>query len=131
MLVNELSGAEQWRPEYEAYRSLGQGQRLSTLLGTRAFAQLQAQLPAYTADTLDGLKPRVAMSMLEMPAEPEHDGIDLQLEDWAREGGLRVLPLENLPEQLAARDFVPAAEYPAVLGPRRAAGWPSEAKPSR
>src|SRR3546814_438015 len=56
MLVNELSGAEQWRPEYEAYRSLGQGQRLSTLLGTRAFAQLQAQLPAYTAATLDGLQ---------------------------------------------------------------------------
>src|SRR3546814_8947098 len=89
---------------YEAYRSLGQGQRLSTLLGTRAFAQLQAQLPAYTADTLDGLKPWVAMSMLEMPDEPEHDGIDLQLEDWAREGGLRVLHLENLPEQLAALD---------------------------
>src|SRR3546814_10081871 len=56
MLVNELSGAEQWRPEYEAYRRLGQGQRLSTRLGTRAFAQLQAPLPAYTADTLDGLK---------------------------------------------------------------------------
>src|SRR3546814_8035740 len=37
MLVNELSGAEQWRPEYEAYRSLGPGQRLSTLLGTQAF----------------------------------------------------------------------------------------------
>src|SRR3546814_14748807 len=86
MLVNELSGAEQGRPEYEAYRSLGQGQRLSTLLGTQAFAQLQAQLPAYTADTLDGLKPWVAMSMLEMPDEPEHDGIDLQRSEERRVG---------------------------------------------
>src|SRR3546814_211311 len=131
MLVNELSGAEQWRPEYEAYRSLGQGQRLSTLLGTQAFAQLQAQLPAYTADTLDGLKPWVAMSMLEMPDEPEHDGIDLQLEDWAREGGLRVLHLENLPEQLAALDCVPAAEYAAVLGQRLRAGWSFEEEAAR
>src|SRR3546814_2633304 len=71
------------------------------------------------------------MSMLEMPDEPEHDGIDLQLEDWAREGGLRVLHLENLPEQLAALDCVPAAEYAAVLGQRLRAGWSFEEEAAR
>src|SRR3546814_11587901 len=71
------------------------------------------------------------MSMLEMPDEPEHDGIDLQLEDWAREGGLRVLHLENLPEQLAALDCVPAAEYAAALGQRLRAGWSFEEEAAR
>src|SRR3546814_17505498 len=53
MLVNELSGPEQWRPEYEAYRSRGHGQRLSTLVGYRAFPQLQAQ-PPNSAGGLEG-----------------------------------------------------------------------------
>lgn len=131
VLVNEVSGAEQWRPEYEPYRRLAPGQSLRALLGEAEFARLLAQLPGYEADTLDGLKPWVAMSMLEMPADPAQDGIDVQLEDWARGGGLRVLHLENLPEQLAALDCVPPAEYAAVLGQRLRAGWEFEAEAER
>lgn len=131
VLVNEVSGAEQWRPEYESYRRLAQGQSLRELLGDAEFARLLAQLPAYPADTLDGLKPWVVMSMLEMPGEPEQDGIDVQLEDWAREGGLRVLHLENLPEQLAALDCVPPREYTLVLGQRLRAGWSFEEEAAR
>src|SRR3546814_19851361 len=69
--------------------------------------------------------------MREMPDEPEQDGSDQQLEDGAGEGGLRVLHLENLPEQLAALDCVPAAEYAAVLGQRLRAGWSLEEEAAR
>src|SRR3546814_12507318 len=62
MLVNEISGAEQWRPEYAAYRRLGQGQRLSTTLGTRDFATLYAHMPAYTSAHPHRPTPTVPMS---------------------------------------------------------------------
>lgn len=123
VLINEVSGAEQWRDEYEPYRRLSPGQSLRGLLGEPAFAALQAQLPALAAAELDGLKPWVVMSLLEMPGEPAQDSIDVQLEDWAREDGLRIVHLENLPEQLAALDCVPAVEYALVLGQRLQGGW--------
>ena len=122
LLVNEVSGAEQWRPEYEQYRALPPGKSLRQLLGDAAFAQLQAQLPGHPAAALDGLKPWVAMSMLELPESGE-DSIDVQMEDWAREAGMRLVHLENLPEQLAALDCVPAEEYAVVLGQRLRGGW--------
>lgn len=131
VLINEVSGAEQWRDEYEPYRRLSPGQSLRGLLGEPAFAALQAQLPALAAAELDGLKPWVAMSMLEMPGEPAQDSIDVQLEDWARADGLRIVHLENLPEQLAALDCVPAAEYALVLGQRLRGGWSFEHEAAR
>lgn len=135
VLVNEVSGAEQWRPEYEQYRALPPGGSLRKLLGDAAFARLQLQLPDNDAATLDGLKPWVVMSMLELPESRDRasaeDSLDVQLEDWARAAGLRLVHLENLPEQLAALDCVPAQDYAEVLGQRLRAGWSFEQEARR
>lgn len=130
VLVNEVSGAEQWRPEYERYRTLPTGTSLRGLIGDPAFALLQSRLPQYPVATLDGLKPWVAMSMLELP-DSDQDSIDIQLEDWARASGMRLVHLENLPEQLAALDCVPSQDYAVVLVQRLRGGWSFEQEARR
>src|SRR3546814_15825508 len=58
----------------------------------------------------------------------------MRISDWSSDvcsSDLRVLHRENLPEQLAALDCVPAAEYAAVLGQRLRAGWSFEEEAAR
>lgn len=124
VLINEVDLEEAWKPEYEAYRVLSSGRTLRRLIGEEAFAELQRLLPETPPDTLDALKPWVVMSMLEFPFGPDaHQSIDQVLQKWAGEDGLAREHLENLPEQLAALDCVPADEYAVVLQQRLLRGW--------
>ncbi len=124
VLVNEVDLEEAWKPEYETYRLLSSGRTLRRLIGEDAFAELQRQLPEVAPQTLDALKPWVVMSMLEFPfGQDAHESIDQLLQKWASEGGLAREHLENLPDQLAALDCVPADEYALVLQQRLLSGW--------
>ncbi|MCD9029085.1 TraB/GumN family protein [Luteimonas sp. BDR2-5] len=123
VLVNEVDLGADWQPEYESYRRLPEGQRLQRMIGEDAFAELQRLLPDRDPAALDRLKPWVAMSLLEFPFDSDEKSIDALLQDWATAGGLRKTHLENLPDQLAALDCVPAHEYARVLQQRLLGGW--------
>lgn len=123
VLVNEVDLEEAWQPEYETYRRLASGQSLRRLIGDDAFGELLAQLPDTPPEVLDTLKPWVAMSMLEFPFGGEEKSIDALLQEWAGRAGLRRVHLENLPDQLAALDCVPAPDYAGVLNQRLLGGW--------
>lgn len=132
VLVNEIDGDEPWRSEYEPYRRLPSGMSLRKLLGEQTFAVLTTQLPdAELAASIDGLKPWVAMSILEAPGAQPGQSIDHQLQVWAREDGVRLQHLENLVDQLAALDCVPAEQYALVLGQRLRNGWSWEEEAAR
>ena len=123
VLVNEIDLEEAWQPSYEPYRRLGEGERLRALIGARAFALAAEQLPGTPAEQLDTLKPWVVMAMLEFPSGQEQRSIDAQLQQWAADGGVRRVHLENLPDQLAALDCVPPRDYADVLRQRLENGW--------
>ncbi len=124
VLINEVDLEEAWKPEYETYRLLSSGRTLSRLIGVEAFTELRRLLPDVAPETLDRLKPWVVMSMLEFPfGQGEHESLDQVLQKWAGEEGLARVHLENLPDQLAALDCVPADEYAVVLQQRLLRGW--------
>lgn len=123
VLINEVDLEEAWQPEYETYRRLESGQSLRRMIGEDAFAELRTQLPDAAPEALDALKPWVVMSMLEFPFGGDEKSIDAVLQEWAGAAGLQRVHLENLPDQLAALDCVPATEYARVLSQRLLSGW--------
>lgn len=123
VLVNEVDLEAVWQPEYEAYRRLENGQSLRRMIGEEAFGQLVLQLPDTAPEVLDTLKPWVVMSMLEFPFGGEEKSMDAVLQEWAGAAGLQRVHLENLPDQLAALDCVPARQYAPVLRQRLLSGW--------
>jgi uncharacterized protein YbaP (TraB family) len=97
---------------------LDDGRTLESLIGPKAFAQVQEQLAgrALPERMIARLKPwAVLVKLGRMPAPDAGESLDERLLAAARARGMRLAPLELPDEQIAAFDTVPLASQVALL----------------
>ena len=118
LLAMEIAPAEVADDRLGDLELLDAGGRLEPLIGTRAFAQVRADLTANGTpeETVARLKPWAAMMKLKW-GRPRSDvrTLDENLLAAARERRLRFVSLESIDEQIAAFDSIPMASQVALL----------------
>ena len=93
------------------------GERLEPLIGTAAYAQVRERLLTLPMQesAIERLKPWAAMMKVSRTTGAPGPTLDEEIARAARKGRLKMLPLEQLEEQISAFDAIPRLTQVALL----------------